>query len=118
MTDFTRNKPTLTGAYQVRGWHIGKPRAQAVVSVERNGDGDLVCNLHESNSNVHVDEWDTLDQFSDDFEWRGPQHFIMADEREALDGILRGYEKLFATEDDQYFMALTQLAERLRGGGP
>lgn len=118
MTDFTTTKPTLVGTYQVRGWHVGKPRNQAVVSVERNGDGDLVCNLHESNSNVHVDEWDTLDQFADDFEWRGPMHLIMPNERKALDDLLRNYEKVFDTEDDPDFNVLTDLAQRLRGDGP
>lgn len=120
MTDFTKTKPTMEGTYQLRGWakHDGEPRKQCVVAVVARPDGILACNLHRETSDHNVREWYLVDDLDPEFEWRGPQHFVMADEREALDNILRGYEKLFDTEDDQYFMALTELAARLRGGGP
>lgn len=120
MTDFTKTKPTKEGTYQLRGWAKldGEPRKQCVVSVETAADGTLICNLHRSTSDHDFNEWYRVADLDPEFEWRGPQHFIMADEREALDEILRSYAKLFDTEDDQYFMALTQLAQRLRGDGP
>lgn len=76
MTQFTTTKPTEAGIYEVRGWYVGRPQARAVVAVERNDDGDLVCNLHQENSDQNVDDWDTLDQFADDFQWRGPYVYI------------------------------------------
>lgn len=120
MTDFTKTKPTLVGAYQLRGWARldGEPRKQCIVTVEALPDDTLVCNLHRETSDHKLNEWYRVSELDPEFEWRGPQHFIMADEREALDEILREYEKLFDTEDDQHFMALTQLATRLKEGGP
>lgn len=76
MTWFTKTKPTAVGVYMVRGWYIGRPHQTAIASVERNGDGELVCNLHEIVSDHHVDEWDTLDQFASDFEWAGPMVYV------------------------------------------
>lgn len=120
MTDFTNTKPTLTGTYQLRGWakHDGEPMKQCIVSVEARPDGILVCNLHRETSDHNVREWYTVDDLDPAFEWRGPQHFIMAGERQALSSLLRNYEKAFDTDDDGDFNVLSDLAARLKEGGP
>lgn len=45
-------------------------------------------------------------------------HFVMPNERKALDDLLRNYEKVFDTDGDDAFDTLTDLAQRLRGDGP
>lgn len=120
MTDFTKTKPTLVGTYQVRGWARldGEPRKQCIVSIDRDAEGVLVCNLHRPTSDSDFSEWYRVEELDPEFEWRGPMHFIMPYERKALDDLLRNYEKVFDTEDDPDFNILTDLAQRLRGDGP
>jgi hypothetical protein len=110
----------VEGTYQVRGWakHDGEPRKQCVVSVVARPDGILACNLHRETSDHNVREWYLVDDLDPEFEWRGPQHFIMADERRALADLLRNYEKVFDTDDDGDFNVLSDLAQRLGGSGP
>lgn len=120
MTEFTTTKPTLLGVYQVRGWRIGHPRMTAVVSVEQNAAGELVCNLHENNSETDLEEWDLLANFADDFEWRGPQHYITAGERIALTAVLADYYDLVdeTADEGSAYKVLEGLRERLKGDGP
>lgn len=120
MTDFTKTKPTLVGAYQLRGWATldGRPQQQCLVAVEALADGTLVCNLHRETSDYDLKEWYHVSDLNPTFEWRGPMHFVMPNERKALDDLLRNYEKVFDTDGDDAFDTLTDLAQRLRGDGP
>ncbi|MEA1606126.1 hypothetical protein [Pseudomonas spirodelae] len=67
-TDWTHNKPTLPGAYWIRGNLL---RADALIEVKR-VDDELWCNLHLVNTEHRIEYGFTIDQISPDFEWLGP----------------------------------------------
>lgn len=67
--EWTTAKPAAQGIYRVRGWNLGRPDAVAIVTVA-SYDNRLVCNLHEVNSETDPEEWDSIDNFSDRFEWQ------------------------------------------------
>lgn len=68
--NWMKSKPTVPGAYWVRGYHIGHRRDVALVVVSEHG-GELCSNLHSSNSD-NDDEPTPLANHSDRFEWCGP----------------------------------------------
>ena len=68
---WTKNRPTVPGAYWVRGYWLGRPNKAALVEV-RYLDGELCSNLHCTNSDDDNDGFDTLANHSDKFEWCGP----------------------------------------------
>lgn len=64
--------PTQPGAYYVRGFRLFEGDSPAaLVEVALDGD-DLVCNLHESNSEEDLGRWSLLSDFNEGFEWFGP----------------------------------------------
>lgn len=68
---WTRQKPTVAGAYWVRGWSIGAPSRQALVEVcVSDEEGEILCNLHGGNSDEFA--FEPVVDYSDDFEWFGP----------------------------------------------
>ena len=67
-TGWTHNKPTLPGAYWIRGNLL---RADALIEVQR-VDNELWCNLHLVNTEHRIEYGFTIDQLSPDFEWLGP----------------------------------------------
>ncbi len=67
---WTREKPTVTGAYWVRGWAVGSPKEEALVHVWKTNDTDLMCNLHEENSDTGAGNF--LTDLDEGFEWLGP----------------------------------------------
>ncbi|GEM_PF-5837653 len=77
---WSKTKPTVEGAYYVRGFNLFQPaQYEALVQVRTHHfDGEpapeLVCNIHESTSNEDMDDWSPMVEMSDDFEWLGPLH--------------------------------------------
>lgn len=72
---WTTKQPTEPGAYYVRGFNLGaKHQYEALVEVRKH-DGELVCNLHESNSEPpgsRMSSWSFMSDMCEDFEWCGP----------------------------------------------
>ena len=66
--NWTKNKPTIPGAYWVRGYSNDYPNEAALVEV-CGQNGTLYCNLHENNSSS---KFSSLDKYDDRFEWCGP----------------------------------------------
>ncbi|PZE12739.1 hypothetical protein DMX10_14000 [Pseudomonas sp. 57B-090624] len=72
MSSWTNQKPTVPGAYYIRGFRLGEEDSRpALVEIDTDGD-ELICNLHCSNSEDEFSRWDALAVFSGDFEWLGP----------------------------------------------
>ena len=70
---WTHEKPSQPGAYYVRGFRLGEDDSRpALVEVDHGQQGQLVCNIHDGNSNDDLREWSYLDDFADRFEWLGP----------------------------------------------
>lgn len=67
-TDWTHNKPTLPGAYWIRGNLL---LTDALVEVKL-VDGVLWCNLHQVNTELRFGNGFTVEQLNPDFEWLGP----------------------------------------------
>ncbi|MDF3863510.1 hypothetical protein P3W53_03490 [Pseudomonas denitrificans (nom. rej.)] len=64
--------PTQPGAYYVRGFRLFEGDSPAaLVEIALDGD-ELVCNLHESNSEEDLGRWSLLSDFNESFEWFGP----------------------------------------------
>ncbi|QIE88087.1 hypothetical protein [Pseudomonas nitroreducens] len=64
--------PTKPGAYYVRGFRLFEGDSPAaLVEIALDGD-ELVCNLHESNSEEDLGRWSPLSDFNEGFEWFGP----------------------------------------------
>jgi hypothetical protein len=76
---WTQAKPTVPGAYYVRGFRPFEPdSAPALVEVAFDTDEHghqtttLVCNLHQANSDELRSLWRPITAFRGDFEWLGP----------------------------------------------
>ncbi len=67
LDEWTREKPTVPGAYWVRG--NGLPDALVVVKYD---EGELWCNLHMSTTEQNFGYGFTIEQLDDRFEWLGP----------------------------------------------
>jgi hypothetical protein len=67
-TDWTHNKPTLPGAYWIRGNLL---QDDALVQVKLL-DGVLLCNLHQVNSDPSIEFAFPIAKLNPDFEWLGP----------------------------------------------
>ena len=66
-------RPSAPGAYYVKGFRVGEAGYRpALVEVARDDDGELVCNIHLSNSNDDLCQWSLLADCSERFEWLGP----------------------------------------------
>ncbi|WP_286976871.1 hypothetical protein [Pseudomonas sp.] len=66
-------KPTTTGAYYVRNFRLGEDSNRpALIEIDYGQQGQLVCNIHDSNSNDDLQNWSYLDDLADSFEWLGP----------------------------------------------
>ena len=63
---WTKNKPVEAGAY----WVIGN-NFKALVEVAE-GEGELICNLHERNSDEDCSNWFVVNDLDGSFEWLGP----------------------------------------------
>lgn len=61
-------RPESPGIYKVRGFHLGRPEAYAVVEV-RIVDDELRSNLHERNSDHKTEDWSAISNHSENFEW-------------------------------------------------
>lgn len=69
---WTSTKPTIAGAYYVRGFRRGEPDSRpALVEVDLD-DGKLVCNLNEQNTGDSPAGWLEVSELSTGFEWQGP----------------------------------------------
>lgn len=72
-TGWTKQKPTTSGAYWVRGFRLGEPDSRpALVEVARDEDGALLCNMNEHNTNDETHQWSHVEDMADRFEWCGP----------------------------------------------
>jgi hypothetical protein len=70
---WTHAKPTVSGAYWVRGFRIGEPDSRpALVEVAIDEDGTLLCNMNDSNTNDQTREWSWVEDLAERFEWCGP----------------------------------------------
>lgn len=70
---WSKEKPTSPGAYYARGFRLGEEDYRpALVDVALDDDGELVCNIHLSNSNDDLCQWSLLADCSERFEWLGP----------------------------------------------
>lgn len=70
---WTNAKPTVPGAYWVRGFRVGEQNYRpALVEVARNEAGALVCNMNDSNTNDELREWSLVEDLAERFEWFGP----------------------------------------------
>ncbi|ERI50884.1 hypothetical protein N878_07575 [Pseudomonas sp. EGD-AK9] len=70
---WTHEKPAAPGAYWVRGFRLGEPDSRpALVEVSRNEGGELLCNIHERNSNDETHQWSFVADCAERFEWFGP----------------------------------------------
>lgn len=72
--NWKKEKPTVPGAYWVRGFTFPDSGGKALVEVENHA-GELWSNLHESNSIRFADKysgWTALTDTADHFEWCGP----------------------------------------------
>lgn len=69
---WAKSRPTLPGAYKVRGWNLdaGRQLDEALVTVAVI-DGELCSDLNECNTG-RCRDWMPLNQHRDDFEWLGP----------------------------------------------
>lgn len=66
-------KPSVPGAYWVRGFRIGEPDSRpALVEVTHNEEGELLCNVNEHNTNDETHQWSHVEDMADRFEWFGP----------------------------------------------
>ena len=69
MEGWSSIKPTEEGVYGVRGFNLGQEeQVEAIVKVVF--DGELVCNLHECNSEENTGDWYPIAQLRHNFEWR------------------------------------------------
>ena len=100
---WTHAKPTIPGAYWVRGFRIGEPESHpALVEVAINENGTLLCNINDSNTNDQTREWSWVEDLAERFEWLGPLGVTVAvesstRERElshALDLAIRSLDQL------------------------
>lgn len=100
---WTHAKPAVPGAYWVRGFRIGEADTRpALVEVDRNDAGTLVCNMNDSNTNDQLCEWSWVEDLAERFEWLGPLGLTVAGEsstreRElshALDLAIRSLDQL------------------------
>lgn len=66
--DWAATKPVSTGAYWIRG--NGLEREALIEVVE--DDGELRCNLHQRTTESDFGYGYSIEQLSDEFEWRGP----------------------------------------------
>jgi len=70
---WTHTKPTVPGAYWVRGFRIEEPDSRpALVEVAINENGTLLCNMNDSNTNDQTREWSWVEDLAERFEWLGP----------------------------------------------
>ncbi|WP_282338528.1 hypothetical protein [Pseudomonas sp. PS02288] len=70
---WNNQKPTLPGAYYVRGFRLGECHSRhALVEVATVASGELVCNINESNINDDLRDWPFVADLADRFEWCGP----------------------------------------------
>jgi len=100
---WTNAKPTVPGAYWVRGFRIWEPDSRAaLVEVAINDGGTLLCNINDSNTNDQTREWSWVEDLAERFEWLGPLGVTVAVEsstREralshALDMAIRSLDQL------------------------
>lgn len=70
---WTTQKPTMAGAYWIRGFRLfeADPGLPALVDVRLDG-SDLVTNIHMSNSEDSLRQWSLVCDVSEKFEWLGP----------------------------------------------
>ncbi|WP_350404324.1 hypothetical protein ABCR88_07690 [Pseudomonas sp. W17] len=85
---WTVSKPVATGAYWIRGNGLEREALIEVVEDE----GELRCNLHQRTTDSDFGYGYSIDQLSDEFEWRGPlytrpaeQPAVVADQWPKLD---------------------------------
>lgn len=79
--------PSEPGAYYVKGFRLGEDDYRpALVDVARDEDGELVCNIHLSNSDDELFNWSFVADCSERFLWLGPlrSQSAPAGEREAF----------------------------------
>lgn len=72
--NWSNRKPTVPGAYWLRGFEYDKPAKKALVEVRKHG-GKLKCNLHSGNSDSFNDgprDWFTVSGLDPTMEWCGP----------------------------------------------
>lgn len=70
---WSKEKPSVPGAYYVKGFRLGEEDYRpALVDVALDEDGELVCNIHLSNSDDDLDQWSFVANCSGRFEWLGP----------------------------------------------
>ncbi|MDP2747981.1 hypothetical protein [Pseudomonas sp.] len=70
---WTHAKPTVPGAYWVRGFRIGESDSRpALVEVAIDEAGTLLCNMNDSNTNDQTREWSWVEDLAERFEWCGP----------------------------------------------
>lgn len=69
---WTATKPTVPGAYWIRGFELSTGGGLALVEVAPDEDGPLVTNLHCHNSDRNLRNWDLVESISEEFEWQGP----------------------------------------------
>lgn len=70
---WTNKKPTIPGAYYVRGFRLGEINYRpALVEVDYGKQRQLICNINERNSEDDLREWSYLEDCADRFEWLGP----------------------------------------------
>lgn len=70
---WSQEKPSIPGAYWVRGFRLGEPDSRpALVEVARNDEGEMLCNINEHNTNDETHQWTLVADCADRFEWFGP----------------------------------------------
>ena len=71
MSGWTNTKPTEPGVYGVKGFNLGQTPSEQVEAIVRVVfDGELVCNLHQCNSEEDFEDWYAVSDLLDTFEWR------------------------------------------------
>lgn len=71
---WTKQRPKFPSAYYVRGFEWGEPEQAALIEVREYQD-ELVCNLHEANSDTSAERmghWFSLTELTEELEWCGP----------------------------------------------
>lgn len=72
MHNWTTTKPIAAGAYYIRGFRLCEPDSPPALVEVADDNGELVCNLHESNSEDRLRCWSPIADFNEEFEWLGP----------------------------------------------
>lgn len=98
---WTREKPSQTGAYWVRGNSLEEP---ALIQVKRDC-GELWCNLHMSTTESDFGHGYSIGQLSDKFEWLGPLHSLGSQAVQMPEWIACA-DRTPASEESQYLVLL------------